>query len=44
MGDHRRACTSITPGFFPAEQNKKLLYNEDGTPSDRAKAIFGHTQ
>jgi NAD(P)-dependent dehydrogenase (short-subunit alcohol dehydrogenase family) len=34
---------SITPGFFPAEQNKKLLYNEDGTPSERAKAIFGHT-
>jgi NAD(P)-dependent dehydrogenase (short-subunit alcohol dehydrogenase family) len=34
---------SITPGFFPAEQNKKLLYNEDGTPSDRATAIFGHT-
>lgn len=34
---------SITPGFFPAEQNKNLLYNEDGTPSDRAKAIFGHT-
>ena len=34
---------SITPGFFPAEQNKKLLYNEDGTPSERAKAIFSHT-
>ncbi len=34
---------SITPGFFPAEQNRKLLFNEDGTPSDRAKAIFGHT-
>ena len=34
---------SITPGFFPAEQNKKLLFNEDGSPSDRAKAIFGHT-
>ncbi len=34
---------SITPGFFPAEQNKKLLFNEDGTPSDRAKSIFGHT-
>jgi len=33
----------LVPGFFPAEQNKKLLYNEDGTPSDRAKAIFGHT-
>jgi len=34
---------SITPGFFPAEQNKKLLFNEDGTPSERALAIFGHT-
>lgn len=34
---------SITPGFFPAEQNRKLLYNEDGTPTDRAKAILGHT-
>jgi NAD(P)-dependent dehydrogenase (short-subunit alcohol dehydrogenase family) len=34
---------SITPGFFPAEQNKKLLFNEDGTPSDRALAIYGHT-
>ena len=34
---------SITPGFFPAEQNKKLLFNEDGTPSERAKSIFGHT-
>jgi len=34
---------SITPGFFPAEQNKKLLFNEDGTPNDRALAIYGHT-
>ena len=34
---------SITPGFFPAEQNKKLLFNEDGTPSERALAIYGHT-
>jgi NAD(P)-dependent dehydrogenase (short-subunit alcohol dehydrogenase family) len=34
---------SITPGFFPAEQNKKLLFNEDGTPSERALSIFGHT-
>ena len=23
---------SITPGFFPAEQNRALLYNADGTP------------
>ena len=34
---------SITPGFFPAEQNRKLLFNADGTPTARAKAIMGHT-
>jgi NAD(P)-dependent dehydrogenase (short-subunit alcohol dehydrogenase family) len=34
---------SITPGFFPAEQNRKLLYNEDGSPTPRAEAILGHT-
>jgi len=34
---------SITPGFFPAEQNRNLLFNPDGSPTARAKAIFGHT-
>lgn len=34
---------SITPGFFPAEQNRHLLFNPDGSPSARAQAIFGHT-
>jgi NAD(P)-dependent dehydrogenase (short-subunit alcohol dehydrogenase family) len=34
---------SITPGFFPAEQNRKLLFNADGTPSARTTAIWGHT-
>jgi NAD(P)-dependent dehydrogenase (short-subunit alcohol dehydrogenase family) len=34
---------TLTPGFFPAEQNRKLLFNEDGSPSDRTKAIWGHT-
>ena len=34
---------SITPGFFPAEQNRKLLFNEDGTPTARAKSVLGHT-
>jgi len=34
---------SITPGFFPAEQNRKLLFNDDGSPSARTKAIWGHT-
>jgi NAD(P)-dependent dehydrogenase (short-subunit alcohol dehydrogenase family) len=34
---------SLTPGFFPAEQNRKLLFNDDGSPSARTKAIWGHT-
>lgn len=34
---------AITPGFFPAEQNRKLLFNADGTPTPRAQAILGHT-
>lgn len=34
---------TITPGFFPAEQNRKLLFNEDGTPTARTKSIWGHT-
>ena len=34
---------SITPGFFPAEQNRALLFNPDGSPTPRAQSIFGHT-
>jgi NAD(P)-dependent dehydrogenase (short-subunit alcohol dehydrogenase family) len=34
---------SITPGFFPAEQNRQLLFNEDGSPTDRTKSILVHT-
>ncbi len=34
---------SITPGFFPAEQNRALLMNPDGTPTARAQSIFSHT-
>jgi NAD(P)-dependent dehydrogenase (short-subunit alcohol dehydrogenase family) len=34
---------SITPGFFPAGQNRKLLFNEDGTPNERTKSIWTHT-
>jgi NAD(P)-dependent dehydrogenase (short-subunit alcohol dehydrogenase family) len=33
----------LSPGFFPAEQNRKLLFNEDGSPTPRAAAILGHT-
>ncbi len=34
---------TLTPGFFPAEQNRKLLFNDDGTPTARTEAIWGHT-
>jgi NAD(P)-dependent dehydrogenase (short-subunit alcohol dehydrogenase family) len=39
----RVRVNSITPGFFPAEQNRALLYNPDGTPTARAQSIFSHT-
>ncbi len=34
---------SITPGFFPAEQNRRLLFQEDGSPTPRAQSILNHT-
>lgn len=34
---------TITPGFFPAEQNRKLLFNDDGSPTARTQSIWAHT-
>ena len=34
---------AISPGFFPAEQNKKLLFNDDGSYSARGQSIITHT-
>lgn len=34
---------TITPGFFPAEQNRKLLFNDDDSPTPRTKSIWAHT-
>ena len=34
---------AISPGFFPAEQNKALLYRDDGSLSERGAQIIGHT-
>jgi NAD(P)-dependent dehydrogenase (short-subunit alcohol dehydrogenase family) len=34
---------SLTPGFFPAEQNRRLLFNPDGSPTARGQQILGHT-
>lgn len=40
---HNVRVNTITPGFFPAQQNKKLLFQEDGSPTERAQAILSHT-
>lgn len=34
---------ALAPGFFVTKQNEKLLYNEDGTPTDRTKKIIAAT-
>ncbi|QDV26573.1 SDR family oxidoreductase [Aureliella helgolandensis] len=34
---------ALSPGFFPAEQNRALLYQEDGSLSERGGQIIGHT-
>jgi NAD(P)-dependent dehydrogenase (short-subunit alcohol dehydrogenase family) len=34
---------SISPGFFPAEQNKALLFQPDGAYTERGAQIIGHT-
>jgi len=34
---------SITPGFFPSEQNRSLLFHGDGSPTERTKAIWNRT-
>lgn len=34
---------AISPGFFPAEQNSKMLYNADGSLTERSAKIINHT-
>jgi NAD(P)-dependent dehydrogenase (short-subunit alcohol dehydrogenase family) len=34
---------AITPGFFPAEQNRRMLLKDDGTYTERGQQIVGHT-
>lgn len=34
---------ALSPGFFPAEQNRKLLFNDDGSYTARGGQIIGHT-
>ena len=32
---------AISPGFFPAEQNRALLFKADGSYSERGQQIIG---
>lgn len=34
---------AIAPGFFSTKQNEKLLWNEDGTPTERTEKILAAT-
>ena len=34
---------AISPGFFPAEQNRALLFRDDGSYTERGGQIIGHT-
>jgi NAD(P)-dependent dehydrogenase (short-subunit alcohol dehydrogenase family) len=34
---------ALTPGFFPAEQNRRLLFDPEGNPTPRAQSILNHT-
>ena len=36
-------CNAIAPGFFSTAQNKKLLWNDDGTPTARTGKILAAT-
>lgn len=36
-------CNAIAPGFLVSDQNRKLLFNEDGTPTARSAKILNGT-
>ena len=36
-------CNAIAPGFLVSNQNRALLFNEDGTPTKRSEKILRNT-
>ena len=36
-------CNAIAPGFLVSDQNRRLLFNEDGTPTARSNKILNGT-
>ena len=43
FGESGIRCNAIAPGFYAAEQNHDLLFNADGTYTDRARKIIAAT-
>ena len=43
FGESGIRCNAIAPGFYAAEQNRDLLFNTDGTYTDRARKIIAGT-
>jgi NAD(P)-dependent dehydrogenase (short-subunit alcohol dehydrogenase family) len=39
----RLRVNALAPGFFIGEQNRAMLINEDGSPTERGKKIIEHT-
>ena len=36
-------CNAIAPGFFVSHQNRELLFDKDGAPTERTKKILAAT-
>lgn len=43
LAPHGIRVNAIAPGFFLGKQNRRLLLNEDGTPTARGQAVLAHT-
>lgn len=40
---HGIRVNAVSPGFFPADQNRRLLQAEDGSYTERGRQVIGHT-
>lgn len=43
LAPHGIRVNAIAPGFFIADQNRKLLLNDDGSTTQRGSAVLAHT-
>ena len=43
LAAHGIRVNAIAPGFFLGKQNRKLLVNDDGTPTARGERVLKHT-